>query len=139
MAKNHTIDRVGGWLSLICAIHCAVIPVLVLLAGLGAPVVDELAGFDDERLEIGFSVAAAVFVVASVGLGWRHGAIRRSLLIGFGVGLALLAAARLTPDPEWLAHLLLIGGALTLAYTHRQSLRSRAGCPEPPTPAALLP
>ncbi len=129
---HQIIDRVGGLLSLACAIHCAVVPVVVLLAALGVPIAGELAVFDDGRLELGFSLAAVVFVGISVGLGWRGGVERRPMLVGFAVGLALIAGSRLAPGPEWIAHLILIGGALLLALTHRRSLgAARACCEEP--------
>ena len=143
MATPHqTIDRVGGLLSLVCALHCAVVPVVVLLAALGLPVAGELATFDDGRFELGFTLAAVVFVAVSVGLGWRGLAERRSMLLGFGIGLALLAGSRLAPGPDWLAHLILVAGASTLAFTHRRSLEAARGCCEDKAAAAsaaLLP
>lgn len=126
MATPHqTVDRVGGWLSLVCAIHCAVVPIAVLLAALGLPVVDSLGLFDDNRFEIGFSLLAVVLVAISLGLGVRSGAARRPMIIGFAIGLALIGGSHLTPGPEWLSHLILVGGALTVAHTHRRSLESR--------------
>ena len=138
---HHTVDRVGSWLSLVCALQCAVVPAFVLLAALGVPVAGSLGIFDDPRFELVFSLAAVVFVTASVGLGFRGGADRRSMLIGLTIGLALLGGSRLLPGPEWFSHLVLVAGALTVAYTHRRSLRSRTCCDEPSTPASapLLP
>lgn len=138
---HHTVDRIGAWLSLACALHCAVVPVLVLLAALGLPAVDSLGIFSDHRFELVFSFAAVIFVAASIGLGLRGGADRRPMLIGFVIGLALIGGSRLLPGPEWFAHLVLVAGALTVAYTHRRSLRSRSCCEDPATPASapLLP
>jgi hypothetical protein len=138
---HHTVDRVGSWLSLLCAVHCAVVPAVVLLAALGFPVVGSLGLFDDPRFELGFSLAAVILVAASVGLGFRGGADRRSMLVGFAIGLVLIVGSRLLPGPEWFAHLVLVIGALTVAYTHRRSLRSRSSCEHPSTPASapLLP
>jgi hypothetical protein len=157
MATPHqTVDRIGGWLSLACAIHCAVVPVAVLLAGLGLPVLGSLSLFDDGRFELGFSLAAVVLVALSVGFGVRSGTLRtgRSMMIGFAIGLALIGGSHLTPGPEWLSHLVLVAGALTVAYTHRRSLLERS-CdvdhaasttpvqhdqdPAPPASAPLLP
>lgn len=142
---HQNIDRVGGLLSLVCAIHCAAVPVLVVAAALGMPVADQLLALEDERVELGFSLAAVVFVTISVGLGWRQ-AKRGPMLAGFAVGLALLVGSRLVPGPEWVAHLALVAGALTLALTHRRSfqagasgLRGDACCDDAPAPAALLP
>lgn len=129
MATPHqTVDRVGGWLSLVCAIHCAVVPIAVLFAALGIPVVGSLGWFDDPRFELGFSAAAVVLVAISVGLGVRAGAERRPMLIGFAVGLALILGSHGVPGPEWLSHLILVVGALTVAYTHRRSLEGRHSC-----------
>jgi hypothetical protein len=149
---HHTVDRLGSWLSLACALHCAVVPGVVLLAALGFPVVGSLGLFDDHRFELGFSLAAVILVAVSVGLGFRGGADRRPMVIGFAIGLALLGGSRLLPGPEWIAHLVLVAGALTVAYTHRRSLRSRDCCEpqllgpaeprageHPPASAPLLP
>lgn len=143
MATPHqTIDRVGGWLSLVCAIHCAVVPAVVLLAALGLPVASELTLFDEGVFELGFSIAAVILVAVSV-LGWRGGVDRRPLALGFALGLSLIVGARLTPGPEWVSHLVLVAGASTLALTHRRSLRAaRSCCAEPSrtaASAALLP
>jgi hypothetical protein len=143
---HHTIDRVGSWLSLVCALHCAVVPAVVLLAALGQPVVGSLGVFDDPRFELFFSFAAVILVALSVGLGFRGGAERRPMLVGFAAGLALIGGSRLMPGPEWFAHLVLVAGALTVAYTHRRSLKTRSCCQEPgadhprtPASAPLLP
>jgi hypothetical protein len=113
----------------------------VLLAALGFPVVGSLGLFDDPRFELGFSFAALILVALSVGLGVRGGAERRPMLVGFTIGLALLGGSRLMGEPEWLAHLVLVAGALTVAHTHRRSLRSRSCCDDPAAPASapLLP
>ncbi|MFO7563555.1 MAG: MerC domain-containing protein [Enhygromyxa sp.] len=146
MATPHqTVDRVGGWLSLVCAIHCAVVPIAVLLAALGLPVLDAHGLFDDFRFELAFSLVAVVLVGISLGLGVRGGAERRPMVIGFSLGLVLIAGSHLTPGPEWLSHLVLVVGALTVAHTHRRSLKSRACCdqgeddPATPASAPLLP
>lgn len=125
---HHTVDRIGSWLSLLCAVHCAVVPVVVLLAALGFPIVGSLGLFEDHRFELAFSLTAVILVAASVALGLRGSADRRPLVIGFVLGLVLLGGSRLLPGPEWIGHLVLVAGALTIAYTHRRSLRSRDCC-----------
>ncbi len=58
LAGNCSLDRVGMWVSGACAVHCAALPLLLTVAGLGF--------LGDERFEwtiIGFS-----FVVASLRL-----------------------------------------------------------------------
>jgi hypothetical protein len=162
---QQTIDRLGGLLSLVCAIHCAAAPALVVVAALGLPLADALPALEDERIELGFSLAAVVFVTVSVGLHWRH-ADRLAMLARFGLGLALLLGPRLLlgpgliPAPEWLAHVSIIAGALLLAWTHRRGYRggyrggyragsrasgatggreSQACCVDAPTPAAFDP
>jgi len=142
--RQQTIDRVGGWLSLACAMHCAVGPALLLLAGLGVPVASEFAAVEDSRVELGFSIAAVLFVALSVMLSARSRTLSARALAGFAGGLVLIVGSRLIPGPAWLEHLVLISGALILAATHRQSLRGlREGAccatPSAPAPAALLP
>jgi MFS family permease len=144
--RQQTIDRLGGWLSLACALHCALGPALLLLAGLGAPVAKELELLEDGRVELGFAIAALLFVSLSVALRLRDPGTegRRPMFAGFAAGLVLIFGSRVVPGPDWLEHLLLISGALILATTHRRSLRAarEALCcadPAAPAPAALLP
>jgi hypothetical protein len=122
-SPQQTIDRLGGLLSLVCAIHCAAVPVLVVVAALGLPIADGLLALEDERIELGFSLTAIVFVAVSVGLHWRH-PNRSSMLASFGLGLALLIGPRLVEAPEWIAHVAVIAGALLLAWTHRRGYRA---------------
>lgn len=54
LAGSCSLDRVGMWVSGACAVHCATLPLLIAIAGLG--------WLGDERLEwtiIGFSFAVA--------------------------------------------------------------------------------
>lgn len=84
---NGLLDRFGATGSILCAVHCALLPLLIAaLPSLG------VALWQDDGLERGFVLFASLFGVASLGWGWRrHRAIRAlGLLLP---GLAMLWAA----------------------------------------------
>ena len=66
------LDRLGAMGSLLCAVHCAALPLLIVLApSLGA------AAWLDGRFELGFVVFATGLGLFSVAWGYRrHGAVR---------------------------------------------------------------
>ena len=85
------LDRIGATGSLLCAVHCAVLPLLIaLLPSLG------IARWLGEEFELGFVVFATLFGLAV--LAWsfrRHRALRALALLL--PGLAALWAAILLP------------------------------------------
>lgn len=85
--KRHRLfDRIGAYGSIACAIHCALVPVLIaLLPSLGFA----LLGLGGDGLELGFVVFATLLGLFSLILGYRrHGAVRAlGLLLP---GLAIL-------------------------------------------------
>lgn len=83
MQNDSWIDRIGATGSLLCAVHCAVGPLLIaLLPTLG------LSWFDP-RLEVSIAIFVTVLGLGSVYLGWRRH--RASRALGFMVpGLALI-------------------------------------------------
>ena len=112
-------DRVGFAASLLCAIHCALLPIgaaLVPALGLG------LGGWVD--FDQGFVVFAALLGATTMTLGYRrHRAFHAwALLLA---GLALVGAASFTPlHSHGFGHtaLMTVGG-LALAGAHLLNLR----------------
>ncbi|MBB1089484.1 MerC domain-containing protein [Lysobacter sp. SG-8] len=83
-SRHRLIDRFGALGSLLCAVHCALLPILIAtLPSLG------IAGWLDDRFEVAFVVFATALGLFSVIWGYRrHGAVRAlSLLLP---GLAVL-------------------------------------------------
>lgn len=109
------LDRVGVFLSGMCALHCVIGLVLVPVLGLGGG-----AFLAPEIHEIGLALAVAVGVV-TIGMGaLRHGRMR-PLAIG-GAGIALMAAALVVGHGPAEAVLTVLGVGL-VAYAHIQNLR----------------
>ncbi|MBC6941313.1 MAG: MerC domain-containing protein [Xanthomonadales bacterium] len=124
------IDRFGAGASLLCALHCAALPLIVValpMLGLGF--------LADHRFEQGFVAFASTLAVTSLGLGFRH----HRRLQPFGL---LLPAIALLLGGVWFGaehfariHVVLVtlGGCL-LAGAHVANLRlaQRHRCEAPP-------
>lgn len=117
-------DRIGVTGSVLCALHCAAIPlVIALVPGVG------LGLFASEGLEAGFVVFATVLALASLWMGYqRHRSFRGWLFLL--PGLAALWAAMLYPPlhqsvvPHAVA--MTLGGTL-IAVAHVLNLRLTHG------------
>ena len=116
---RHLGDRVGFLASLICALHCAALPlVLAAVPTLGFGVAARM-DFDQA-----FTVFATVLGVASLGLGWRrHRAFAAWLLLI--PGLALVWSNSFTTLHEHsAAHaLMMVSGGLAIAAAHLVNFR----------------
>jgi len=116
---RHLLDRIGAGASIVCAIHCALLPLIFgVLPALG------LAFLSDhrfERLFVGFAIVLATF---SLGFGWRqHGSYRAFWLLLPGIGL-LIVGLLMDADHGSRLHaaLVSIGGTL-VALAHVINLR----------------
>lgn len=122
--RHRLLDRIGAYGSLLCALHCALLPVAIaLLPSLG------IALIGSERLELAFTVFASGIGLFSLVLGYRrHRAVRAlSLLLA---GLAVLWFAVLYPPlhQAQLAHAvaMTLGGTL-IGLAHLANLRLNHG------------
>lgn len=116
---SKSIDRIGATGSMLCAVHCAALPlVLALMPALGAGLAG--AGF-----EIGFILFASAMALSSLILGYRRHRARRALLY-LVPGLVSLWSAVLIPPLHHnvIAHAvaMAIGGTL-IATSHLINLR----------------
>ncbi len=118
------LDRIGVSASLACAIHCALMPLLLsLLPLLG------LSFLADERLEWALLGLSALFGIGSLCLGFREHRSRRALaILGAGVGLAavgrILETRHMGP---WGVPAVVIGGVI-IAGAHLLNLRLCQAC-----------
>lgn len=118
--RRRLLDRFGAYGSLACAVHCALLPVVIaLLPSLG------LASVLGETFERGFVVFATLLGLFSVVWGYRrHRAVRALWLLI--PGLALLWTGALYPPlhDSLLLHAvaMTIGGTL-VALAHLANLR----------------
>jgi hypothetical protein len=120
------LDRAGVVASLVCALHCALTPMLIgllPLAGLGL--------LADERTEWVF--IAAAFVIGALSLlpsyARRH---RRPLpLVVFTLGAGLILGVRLVGGEESKFEIPAVaGGALLIAAAHLVNHRLCLACPD---------
>lgn len=113
-------DRLGAFGALLCALHCAALPLLLaLLPGLSIGLLGSSA------FESGFTIVASVLGIGSLAFGWlRHG--RRDAWRMLLPGLALLWTGAFVPivHDVTVAHAIsmALGGAM-IALAHRRNLR----------------
>lgn len=76
-SQHRLLDRLGATGSLLCAVHCALLPVLIaLLPTLG------IAGWMNDGFEVGFVVFATLLGVFTIVQGYRrHRAVRALWLL----------------------------------------------------------
>ena len=91
-SRRKLLDRLGATGSMLCAIHCAALPlVLVLAPAFGA-------WFGSATFEYGFIAFASVLGLTSLILGYRQHRVGRALLFLLP-GIALLWSAVLIEPP----------------------------------------
>ena len=120
-AAGEWVDRIGAALSLTCAVHCALAPLLVAALPLAAA-----TWLFDEPLEAAFVCASVAMGLVSLGMGARIHR-RRRLFVLVGIAVVLIAAGRCAPHR--IAELSLVsGGAAVLAAAHVVNFRLCRRC-----------
>ena len=111
---SERLDRAGAMASLLCAIHCAVMPLIVTLLPLLG-----LGFLADERVEWGLLLLSAALGTTSLCLGYRQHRSQRALQI-LGVALALLVCGRIIESQHLgiLGVFLVVCGGLGVATAH---------------------
>lgn len=123
-ASRRFLDRLGAVGSLLCAVHCALLPILIAtLPSLG------VAGWFDDGFELAFVVFATGLGLFSVAWGYRrHRAVRALSLLVPGL-LVLWLGMLYTPLHESLlphAVAMTFGGTL-VGMAHLANLRLNHG------------
>ena len=119
LVRGKILDRLGATGSLLCAVHCAAVPVVLAIA----PAIG--AGFANHGFEIGFIAFASLLGLTSLVLGYRQHRVARALkLIAPGIAL-LWCAVLLEPLHENLiAHAVAMAcGGTMIAMAHVLNLR----------------
>jgi hypothetical protein len=116
---QRTGDRVGMWASLLCAVHCALLPLaLALLPTLG------LSAFGRVDVDQAFVVFATVLGIASLGLGYRrHRAFAAWLLLALGLALVWANAFTSLHDHSLWHAVMMVAGGLLIAAAHLVNYR----------------
>lgn len=114
-----TADRIGVGAATLCAVHCALLPVLIGLApALGL----SFGGWVD--FDQGFVVFASLLAATTLALGYRrHRAFHAWALLVPALALVWLGSFTRLHDHTW-AHLaVMVAGGLLLAGAHLANLR----------------
>ncbi|MBX3688955.1 MerC domain-containing protein [Dokdonella sp.] len=112
-------DRFGATASFLCALHCALLPLLIAVL----PVIG-LGFLADHRFERGFVIFAALLASISLWLGYRRH--RRTNAFGYfvpGIVLMVVGAQLALDDPAHLHALLVTVGGSLVAFAHVANLR----------------
>ena len=117
------LDRVGATGSMLCAVHCAALPLVLAIA----PAIG--AGFANHAFEVGFIAFASVLGLTSLILGYRRHRIARALLL-LVPGIMLLWTAVLVErlHDSTIAHAIAMAcGGTLVACAHLLNLRLTHG------------
>ena len=118
------LDRAGATASFLCAIHCAIMPLIITLLPLLG-----LSFLASEPVEWALLAASATLGSWSLCLGFRQHRSRRVFMV-LGVALALLLAGRLFHEHHfgvWGPILMVLGG-LTMMSAHLLNHRLCHAC-----------
>jgi hypothetical protein len=114
-----TGDRVGMTGSLLCAVHCALMPVLLAaLPALG------LGGFSLVDIDQGFTIFATLLGVTTLAVGFRrHRAFRAWLVLIPGLLLVWIGSFTALHDHSIAHTVVMVAGGLAIALAHLINLR----------------
>ncbi|MGV8940900.1 MAG: MerC domain-containing protein [Lysobacter sp.] len=121
---HRLLDRLGAYGSLLCAIHCALLPVVIaLLPALG------LMSMGSDRFEQAFVAFATLLGVFSLAQGYRrHGVVRALWLLIPGLSVLWLAVLYPPLHQSLVPHAIVmtLGGTL-VGLAHVANLRLNHG------------
>src|SRR5579871_842397 len=108
------LDNAGATASLLCAVHCALMPMIVTLLPLMG-----LGFLANEATEWGLVALSATLGISSLCLGYRRHRSRRAPAV-LALGMGLLATGRVAEhrDLGRFGVALVVGGGLTIAAAH---------------------
>ncbi|WP_160712357.1 MerC domain-containing protein [Chitinophaga solisilvae] len=123
ISRRMNLDTLGISASLLCAVHCAVLPLL-----LGAL---PLLGFElaeNEMLEYGLLLLSFLIGCISLGRGYIRHHRRLMPLLLFAAGFALLLAGHFIPQAALAEYYLICFGAAGIIAAHLINLRQSRHC-----------
>lgn len=110
--KNNTIDIIAFTSSLICAIHCAAIPIVLSFSSLSS-----LHFLENPFIEWTFILLGVVFVFVSLWPSYKKSHHNKKPLIYAAVGFTLIAIGRLDFTEIWeVSHTVV--GAIFVSIAH---------------------
>ncbi|MCB0667411.1 MAG: MerC domain-containing protein [Saprospiraceae bacterium] len=119
------LDFLGFIASIICAIHCAALPILVTLSVLGG-----MTWISDPVFELSFLIASLTIAGFTLWNGYRKQTIDRTSLVLFAIGFSLLLVSRMLPHTHGVELIFAIAGGLSIATGHvfHWSAFRKSGC-----------
>lgn len=124
MAKNTTYDIIALSSSLVCAVHCAAVPIVLSFSSLAS-----LHFLQNPLIEWSFIGIGVVFVFVSLWPSYKRTHHKSRPLIIAAIGFGLIALGRLDLNELWeVGHTVL--GAIMVAVAHyiNWKLLRSAGC-----------
>lgn len=119
--SSRVIDRFGSCVSFLCAVHCALKPLLFLVPSVVG--LDVLRSHSLERVLLGIGV---FLVLGSTLFGFRRHR-QLSIFVPVGLALALILIGRFAGEQP-VRTVLTVGGGLAIAFTHLMNLRFERTC-----------
>jgi hypothetical protein len=125
LSRSNSIDDLGVFASTLCAMHCAVMPLII-----GALPLLGLEVFAAKRTEWFFVVMSVVLGILSLVPSYLRRHRRSWPLILFIIGVGLILSARLSFEDTIRAEIpLVVMGALLVAGSHFLNRRLCRSCP----------
>ena len=120
--RQRLFDGFAVTASLLCLIHCLLLPILLV----ALPVLATMLVVPEAFHAIAFAVAVPTSIVAMASGGARHRHYPPVILAG--VGLTLLGIGAFAIDSEMTERVVTSVGAVTLATAHILNWRARSSC-----------
>ncbi len=107
------LDFLGFTASLICAVHCAAVPLVVAIGMLGG-----LAWLHDPIMEIGFFITSLSIGGITLVSGLKKKTLSPAVVTLFTIGFALIVNTLLSPHTHGIESLQAVIGGLSIAAAH---------------------
>lgn len=121
--KNRTLDLIAMGSSLLCAVHCAAIPVVLSVSALG-----RIHFLSNPWIEWAFIALGVVLVLSSLYPSYRKSHGNKSPLAFASIGFFAIGLGRLHLTELWEVLCTSIG-ALFVAYAHLMNWKLLRACP----------
>lgn len=122
ITQRLNLDKIGISASLLCAIHCALVPlVLPLMAAIG------LGFLWSHEFEIGMIALALVIGLLSLTRDYRHKHHNRMPFLLLSIGMSIILFSKIFIEPSW-EFIILPIGAMFIVGAHWQNWRLHQRC-----------
>jgi hypothetical protein len=116
------LDFFGMMASGICAIHCALSPLVIAISALGV-----ISFLNSPVVEYFFLPVAIVLIIVSLGRSYFLHHKNKTVLLFAVLGVSLLIIGHLIPQP-WIAALMSAGGGFSVVFAHYKNWKILRTC-----------